>query len=160
MNKEERMYELLKHRYDKKITTVNLFEDIEALLQENEQLKEKVKYQKNKIDNKDKWCQLIADIGFDYDGCNTIESLKGLIDELVRYSLNSRDNYDYEEILKGDSLEEENKKYKNQQKEFIKWLEDYLNLFDYRYIDEQAGYDMLEEILQKYKEIIGGKDER
>ena len=155
MNKEERMYELLKHRYDKKITTINLFEDIEALLQENEQLKEKVKYQKNKIDNKDKWCQLIADIGFDYDGCNTIESLKGLIDELVRYSLNSRDNYDYEEILKGDSLEEENKKYKNQQKEFIKWLEDYLNLFDYRNIEEQAGYDMLEEILQKYKEIIG-----
>lgn len=160
MNKEERMYELLKHRYDKKITTVNLFEDIEALLQENEQLKEKVKYQKNKIDNKDNWCQLIADIGFDYDGCNTIESLKGLIDELVRYALNSRDNYDYEEILKGDSLEEENKKYKNQQKEFIKWLEDYLNLFDYRNIEEQAGYDMLEEILQKYKEIIGGKDER
>lgn len=158
MNKEERMYELLKHRYDKKITTVNLFEDIEALLQENEQLKEKVKYQKNKIDNKDNWCQLIADIGFDYDGCNTIESLKGLIDELVRYALNSRDNYDYEEILKGDSLEEENKKYKNQQKEFIKWLEDYLNLFDYRDIDEQAGYDMLEEILQKYKEIIGDKE--
>ena len=43
----------------------------------------------------------------------------------------------------------------NQQKEFIKWLEDYLNLFDYRDIQEQAGYDMLEEILQKYKEIIG-----
>lgn len=59
-----------------------------------------------------------------------------------------------------DRLEEENKKYKNQQKEFIKWLEDYLNLFDYRNIEEQAGYDMLEEILQKYKEIIGGKDER
>ena len=112
MNKEERMYELLKHRYDKKIKTFNLFEDIEALLQENEQLKEKVKYQKIKIDNKDNWCQLIADIGFDYDGCNTIESLKGLIDELVRYALNSRDNYDYKEILKGDSLEEENKKYK------------------------------------------------
>ena len=49
---------------------------------------------------------------------------------------------------------------KNQQKEFIKWLEDYLNLFDYMNIEEQAGYDMLEEILQKYKEIIGGKDER
>ena len=106
MNKEERMYELLKHRYDKKITTINLFEDIEALLQENEQLKEKVKYQKNKIDNKDNWCQLIADIGFDYDGCNTIESLKKLIDELVRYALNSRDNYDYEEILKGEDNNE------------------------------------------------------
>lgn len=48
----------------------------------------------------------------------------------------------------------------NQQKEFIKWLEDYLNLFDYRDIEEQAGYDMLEEILQKYKEIIGVKDEK
>lgn len=46
-------------------------------------------------------------------------------------------------------------KLENQQKEFIKWLEDYLNLFDYRDIQEQAGYDMVEEILQKYKEITG-----
>lgn len=88
---EEQAFEFLKY--------------IKNLQQENKQLKEKVKYQKNKIDNKDKWCQLIVDIGFDYDGCNTIESLKGLIDELVRYALNSRDNYDYEEILKGDSNE-------------------------------------------------------
>ena len=49
------------------------------------------------------------------------------------------------------------RKFENQQKEFIKWLEDYLKLFDYRDIQEQAGYDMLEEILQKYKEIIGEK---
>ena len=42
-----------------------------------------------------------------------------------------------------------------QQKEFIKWLEDYLNLFDYMDIQEQAFYDMLEEILNKYKEITG-----
>ena len=61
----------------------------------------------------------------------------------------------YAEGLYQDYLEEENKKYKNQQKEFIKWLEDYLNLFDYRDIQEQAGYDMLEEILQKYREVIG-----
>lgn len=46
-------------------------------------------------------------------------------------------------------------KKETQQKEFIKWLEDYLNLFDYRDIQEQAGYDMLEEILQKYRSIIG-----
>ena len=88
---EEQAFEFLKY--------------IKNLQQENKQLKEKVKYQKNKIDNKDNWCQLIVDIGFDYDGCNTIEGLKGLIDELVRYALNSRDNYDYEEILKGDSNE-------------------------------------------------------
>jgi hypothetical protein len=48
----------------------------------------------------------------------------------------------------------------NQQNEFIKWLEDYLNLFDYRDIQEQAGYDMLEEILQKYREIIGDIDDK
>lgn len=43
----------------------------------------------------------------------------------------------------------------NQQQEFIKYLEDYLKLFDYMCIDEQADYDMIEEILQKYKSIIG-----
>ncbi len=42
-----------------------------------------------------------------------------------------------------------------QQKEFIKWLEDYLKLFDKMNIDEQIIYDTIEEILQKYKEIIG-----
>ena len=35
---------------------------------------------------KDEWCQLIIDLGFDYDGCNTVESLKDLIDELVDYA--------------------------------------------------------------------------
>ena len=54
-----------------------------------------------------------------------------------------------------DKIEKSFMEIKNQQKEFIKWLEDYLNLFDYRNIEEQAGYDMLEEILQKYKKIIG-----
>lgn len=40
MNKEERMYELLKHRNDKEIQAINLFEDIEALLEENKKQKE------------------------------------------------------------------------------------------------------------------------
>ena len=44
---------------------------------------------------------------------------------------------------------------KNQQKEFIKYLEDYLKLFDKMDIDAKISYDMFEEILQKYKEIIG-----
>lgn len=42
-----------------------------------------------------------------------------------------------------------------QQKEFIKWLEDYINLFDKKDIYEEGSCDMLEEILQKYREIIG-----
>ena len=69
--------------------------------------------------------------------------------------------YDYIDCThRNTELLKENKSLKKQQKEFIKWLEDYLNLFDYRDIQEQAGYDMLEEILQKYKEIIGVSDEK
>lgn len=67
------------------------------MIKKNNQLKEKNEYLKSKIENKDKWCQLIADIGYDYDGFNQVESLKALIDELVKYALYSRDNYDYEE---------------------------------------------------------------
>lgn len=65
------------------------------MIKKNNQLKEKNEYLKSKIENKDKWCQLIADIGYDYDGFNQVESLKALIDELVQYALYSRDNYDY-----------------------------------------------------------------
>lgn len=76
------------------------------MIKKNNQLKEKNEYLKSKIENKDKWCQLIADIGYDYDGFNQVESLKALIDELVKYALYSRDNYDYEEWEKeGDNNE-------------------------------------------------------
>lgn len=47
---------------------------------------------------------------------------------------------------------------RGQQKEFIKWLENYLELLDYNNIEEQIIYDTIEEILNKYKEIIGGKE--
>ena len=60
----------------------------------------------------------------------------------------------YAEGLYQDYLEEENKKYKNQQKEFIEYLESYLKLFDNKDIYEEGSYDTIEEILSKYKEII------
>ena len=60
----------------------------------------------------------------------------------------------YAEGLYQDYLEEENKKYKNQQKEFIEWLESYLKLFDNKDICEEGYYDCIEEILLKYKDII------
>ena len=34
----------------------------------------------------DEWLWHIWAIGLDYDGCNTVESLKELIDELVSYT--------------------------------------------------------------------------
>ena len=73
---------------------------IAKLEKENKQLKEKIDYLKNKIENKDKWCQLIADIGYDYDGYRQADSLMSLIDELVKYAIWSRDNYDYDVFQK------------------------------------------------------------
>ena len=34
----------------------------------------------------EKYFELIVDLGYDYDGFNTVESLKTLIDELCRYA--------------------------------------------------------------------------
>ena len=78
---------------------------VKELRQENQQLKEKAEYLKSKIENKDKWCQLIADIGYDYDGYNDSKNLKLLIDELVKYNLYARDDYSYEEFLKEEDNE-------------------------------------------------------
>lgn len=75
------------------------------------------------------------------------QSLKEQLEELDKKLFFTKNELDMREKSINNQL--------NQQNEFIKWLEDYLNLFDYRDIQEQAGYDMLEEILQKYKEIIG-----
>lgn len=79
------------------------------------------------------------------------QSLKEQLEELDKKLFFTKNELDMREKSINNQL--------NQQKEFIKWLEDYLNLFDYNDIEEQAGYDMLEEILQKYKNITGVSDE-
>ena len=43
--------------------------------------------------------QYIIDYGFDYDGFNTVDSLKGLIDMMVDYAVDAK------KILEGDSDE-------------------------------------------------------
>lgn len=82
---------------------------------------------------------------------NKNQSLKKQLEELDKKLFFTKNELDMREKSINNQL--------NQQKEFIKWLEDYLNLFDYNDIEEQAGYDMLEEILQKYKNITGVSDE-
>lgn len=56
----------------------------------------KIKILESRIDKAIEKLQLLIDIGFDYDGFNQVNSLKGLIDELLSYAIDSRD------ILKGD----------------------------------------------------------
>ena len=38
----------------------------------------------------DEWLQFIWEVGLDYDGCHTVESLKGLVDELIEFSRKAR----------------------------------------------------------------------
>ena len=59
----------------------------------------------------------------------------------------------YAEGLYKDYLEEENKKYKNQQKEFIEWLENEKNIYPYD-ISDYTYEDIINTILSKYYEII------
>ena len=42
-------------------------------------------------DSCDEWLWMIWAIGVDYDGCNTVESLKDLVDEMVEMSQKARD---------------------------------------------------------------------
>lgn len=44
------------------------------------------------------YLRMILDLGYDYDGCNTVESLKSLIDELMRLARLGIDINDYEPI--------------------------------------------------------------
>ena len=59
----------------------------------------------------------------------------------------------YAEGLYQDYLEEENKKYKNQQKEFIEWLESERNINPYD-ISDYHYEKIINTILSKYYEII------
>ena len=102
---EELLYNQLYER-TKEFGRSQFIKELMRLERENKELHNKIEYLKNKIENKDRWCQLIADIGYDYDGYRKAENLMSLIDELVRYALNSRDNYDYEEILKDSDIDE------------------------------------------------------
>lgn len=84
--------------------------------------------------------------------------LKKQVDELNRFKFScKKDETQIPATIYNKKTIEDISKIKSQQKEFIKWLEDYLDLFDNMNIGEQASYDMLEEILQKYKSIIGDK---
>ena len=75
----------------------------------------------------------------------------------------------YEKVgtLTGELLYEENTKLINQQKEFIEWLEAKIKNYELPLTDENKkalGYTLpmkgiYKEILSKYKEIIGVKDE-
>lgn len=54
-----------------------------------------IKKLERQIKIKNAYLTLINDIAYDYDGCNTVESLKGLIDELVKMNTQALKNDDW-----------------------------------------------------------------
>ena len=53
------------------------------LKKNNETKQEKIEKLNKQVEIMEKYLELIYDLGFDYDGCGTIESLKKLIEDLV-----------------------------------------------------------------------------
>ena len=94
------------------------------------------------------------------------KAIKDLQQENQKLKKQLENKYEKIGTLTGELLYEENTKLINQQKEFIKYLEDlikfYKNRDSYMVADILGSYDLnnielelLEEILQKYKSIIG-----
>ena len=50
------------------------------------------------IEIMERYLELICDLGYDYDGCNDVKSLKGLIDEMCRLASLGRACNDKEAI--------------------------------------------------------------
>lgn len=93
------------------------------------------------------------------------QELKRELNEKITSEMKLKDDLDkqrkeYQETYK--DVREEIKEYKNQQKEFIEYLEDYIEVLKSQQ-DSVEGLDLaeehmlmpLEEVLSKYKEIIG-----
>ena len=81
--------------------------------------------------------------------------------DILKQGENPYIEYTKDDII--DGLKKENQELKNQQKEFIEWLEENIYEIKYTYSQENGHYfkmdDILktyQEILSKYKEIIGG----
>lgn len=60
-----------------------------------------IKNLKRQIEIKNNYLELIYDIGYDYDGCNSVKSLKELIDELIDLAAKGIKNDDKSEMYMG-----------------------------------------------------------
>lgn len=126
--------------------------EIASLQQENQELKNQIETLE-KV-NKQLICKLDR-----YDAIvDERDELKKQLEEYIKQNMKLKNELfdkrkEYQDTYKDVRIEI--KEYKTQQKEFIKWLEDYINLFDKKDIYEEGSCDMLEEILQKYRSIIG-----
>lgn len=99
------------------------------------------------------------------------QELKKQLEEYIKQNMKLKDELfdkrkEYQDTYKDVRIEI--KEYKTQQKEFIKYLEDEIskwhnNYDSYNYeheVEEPTAEELVNEILQKYKETVGISDER
>lgn len=155
----------LKQKYE------NAVADYETTMFEKEQLnslvnscQEEIRQLKKQLEERPKEYVFVG---------NAQNKTRDFIDQIIKENqeLKKKLENKYEKVgtLTSELLYEENTKLINQQKKFIKYLEDeikfYKNRDSYMVADIHGSYDLndielklLEEILQKYKEITGVSD--
>lgn len=145
MNAEERLKEYVErdeiykeYKKDKlmnpsdfEIFCIQYCKDIEEILEENQELKKQLDYLRSE------------------EYYNQLRFERDMLQNVVDNGEVPKEDKQFIDMTHRNTVSLE------QQKEFIKWLEDYLNLFDEKDIYEEGSYDTIEEILQKYKSIIG-----
>lgn len=134
---------------------------IDLLIKENQELKEKVKKLSQWDNNKDSRNsrQRVANAKLIKENQELKKQLEEYKKKLMRITKMEIKQIDEATFVGIDYFQDKCIVLKAQQKEFIKWLENYINLFDEKDIYEEGSCDTIEEILQKYKSIIGGEDE-
>lgn len=164
---------IIELQQENKILKENAVADYETTMFEKEQLnslvnscQEEIRQLKKQLEERPKEYIFIG---------NAQNKTRDFINQIVKENkkLKKQQENKYEKVgtLTSELLYEENTKLINQQKKFIKYLEDeikfYKNKDSYMVADIHGSYDLndielklLEEILQKYKEITRGKAEK
>ena len=141
--KETRVFDINSSNGKLMYATVN--EVIKPILEENQELKEKLDKYENPEDMTlfAMWCT---------------EKVKDENQELKKQLEENKDKINwYENFEINKTIDKLRIKHNNQQKEFIEWLEAMSKMYEneYKDIDIAGHYNC---VLAKYKEIIGGKE--
>lgn len=75
-------------------TISELYSKVDTLMHMVNSLQDTIIKSNDRINEADSRLGLLLNIGFDYDGFNTVESLKGLIDELCTYAYQAQNALD------------------------------------------------------------------
>lgn len=97
---EEKIIEIIKEKIEYNHSELCEYPDVE-FTNALEKLLKLYNKQERELKIKNEYLRLIYDKGFDYDGYNKAESLKGLIDELVDYANKAYKNDDISVIYTG-----------------------------------------------------------